>query len=82
MNAAIKVIDFKIIAGRRNEESQHAAFEAGNSQVDWPDSTHNTDPSEGIDVAPWPIKWSDTERFVYMAGIIMGIAHTMGIEHR
>lgn len=82
MQEAVKVIDIKIIAGRRNEEQQTAAFEAGNSQVEWPNSTHNSDPSNGVDVAPWPINWKDTERFVYMAGIIMGIAHTMGIDLR
>ena len=82
MQEAVKVIDIKVIAGRRNEESQTAAFEAGNSQVEWPDSTHNTDPSEGIDVAPYPIAWNDRERFTLMAGVIMGIAHTMGIVLR
>jgi peptidoglycan L-alanyl-D-glutamate endopeptidase CwlK len=82
MQEAVKVIDIKIIAGRRNEEQQTAAFEAGNSQVEWPDSTHNTDPSEGVDVAPYPIVWDDRERFTLMAGVIMGIAHTMGIVLR
>ncbi len=82
MYEAVRVIDIKVIAGRRGEEAQTAAYESGNSQVPWPDSTHNADPSEGIDVAPYPIAWKDTERFVYMAGIIMGIAHTMGIDLR
>ena len=80
MNESIKVIDFSIISGHRNEEQQDAAHAAGMSQKLWPDSRHNSNPSEGIDVAPYPIAWSDTERFVYMAGIIMGIAHTMGIS--
>ena len=83
MNDAIKVLDFSIITGRRDEEQQTAAYEAGNSQVPWPESTHNTEPlSEGIDIAPYPINWKDTERFVYLAGIIMGIAFKMGIDLR
>ncbi len=82
MNDAIKVIDIKIISGRRDEEQQTAAYEAGMSQVPWPKSTHNTDPSEGIDVAPYPISWDDRERFTLMAGIILGIAYKMGIALR
>ena len=82
MYEAVKVIDIKIIAGRRGEEAQTAAYESGNSQVPWPESTHNTDPSEGIDVAPYPIAWDDRERFTLMAGIILGIAWMMDIKLR
>lgn len=82
MNETVKIFDIKVIAGRRDEENQTAAYESGNSQVPWPESTHNTDPSEGIDVAPYPIAWDDRERFTLMAGVILGIAHTMGIVLR
>ena len=82
MNEAIKFMDFSVIAGRRNEESQTAAYESGNSQVPWPDSTHNSDPSEGIDVAPHPIAWDDRERFTLLAGVILGMAFLMKIDLR
>jgi len=82
MNAVIKRIDFSIISGHRNEEQQTAAHAAGMSQVEWPDSTHNTDPSEGIDVAPFPIAWDDRERFTLLAGMIIMAAYDMGIELR
>ncbi len=81
-HAAIKFIDFKVIAGRRGEEAQTAAYESGNSQVPWPESTHNTDPSEGIDVAPFPIAWDDRERFTLLAGVMLGMAFLMEIELR
>lgn len=82
MNAVIKRIDFTIISGHRNEEQQEAAHAAGNSQVQWPDSTHNSDPSEGIDVAPYPIAWDDRERFTLLAGMILMAAWDMGIDLR
>ncbi len=81
-NAAIKFMDFSIIVGERNEEQQTAAFLAGNSQVEYPNSTHNKTPSEGIDVAPFPIAWDDRERFTLLAGVILGMAFLMGIELR
>ncbi len=79
MNAVIKHIDFTIISGHRNEEQQIAAHAAGNSQVEWPDSTHNSDPSEGIDVAPYPIAWDDRERFTLLAGMIIMAGHDLRI---
>ncbi len=84
MNEAIKFIDFTIIYGIRNEADQTAAFEARpqRSKVPWPNSTHNTDPSEGIDVAPFPIAWDDRERFTLLAGVILMCAFMMGITLR
>ena len=82
MNAVIPHIDFTIIYGYRNEADQTAAFEAGNSQVEYPNSTHNTDPSLGIDIAPWPIDWNDTNQFRFLAGIILATAWSMGITLR
>lgn len=82
MNQAIKFIDFTIVAGRRNEEAQTAAYESGNSQVPWPDSTHNCDPSEGIDIAPYPIAWEDRERFTLLAGIVLTVGWMMDIPLR
>lgn len=82
MNAVIPHIDFTIIYGFRNEADQTTAFEAGNSQVPWPQSTHNSDPSEGIDVAPYPIAWDDRERFTLLAGMIIMAAYDLDIVLR
>lgn len=84
MNTVIPHIDFTIIYGFRNEADQTAAFEARpqRSQVPWPQSTHNTDPSEGIDVAPFPIAWDDRERFTLLAGMILMAAYDLGIVLR
>lgn len=82
MQEAIKFMDFSVTAGRRDEEHQNAAYAAGASQVPWPLSTHNTDPSEGIDVAPYPIAWDDRERFTLLAGVILMCGFMMGIKLR
>jgi peptidoglycan L-alanyl-D-glutamate endopeptidase CwlK len=48
----------------------------------FPDSTHNSYPSLGIDVVPYPIDWRDTARFCYFAGYVKGIAQNLGIKIR
>ena len=40
----------------------------------------NANPSRAVDVAPYPIDWSDRERFTYFAGFVKGIASQMGID--
>ena len=43
---------------------------------------HTTCLSEAVDIAPYPINWKDTEKFYYVAGIVMGVAGMLGIELR
>jgi peptidoglycan L-alanyl-D-glutamate endopeptidase CwlK len=45
-------------------------------------SRHNNMPSDAIDAAPYPIDWKDTDRVYYFAGLVMGIAASMGIKLR
>lgn len=85
LDQAIKYIDFSIICGYRSELDQDYAYASGKSQLKYPQSKHNTNPSRAVDIAPYPIKWSGEdarERFHYLAGIIMGIAFSRGIEIR
>ncbi len=79
---AIKCFDFAVLTGHRGKEEQNEAFAAGNSKERWPDSKHNSIPSAAFDVAPFPIDWKDSDRFVLLAGCILGIAHTLGIKLR
>lgn len=80
LNEAIKLMDFTILVGHRNEEDQNKAAAEGKSKLKWPNSAHNSLPSKAVDVAPYPIDWNDRERFTYLAGIIVGIAHSKGYE--
>ncbi len=81
-NEVVKHFDCSVLEGHRSEEDQNTANEKGFSQVRWPDSTHNAVPSLGIDVVPDPIDWEDRERFTYFAGVVRGIAWSMGINLR
>lgn len=78
--AAIKRIDFAVIEGHRDKERQHQAFVDGFSKVDWPDSRHNSMPSEAMDLVPYPVDWSDHKRFRTMAMIVLEEAARLGIE--
>lgn len=82
MTEAIKHIDFMVLEGHRGKEAQDKAFRTGMSKVRWPNGKHNKNPSLAVDIAPYPIKWGDTERFVYFAGIIKGIGIMMGVKLR
>ncbi len=85
MRVAIKIMDIKILDGRRNQEQQDKAYAAGYSKKQWPLSTHNVPPpklSPAWDCCPYPIDWEDREQFTVMAGIIIGIGAVMGITIR
>lgn len=79
---AIKLTDFSVIEGYRNEERQNQLFEQGKSKLRWPNSKHNSNPSRAVDIAPYPIDWDDLEQFALLAGIVIGIGHKMGIPLR
>ena len=79
----IKEFDCRIISGQRGETEQNKLYMEGLSQVEYPNSRHNTQPlSMAVDCAPWPIDWEDRERFIYLSGYVMGIAAKMGIPCR
>lgn len=77
-NNVIDRIDCTIVTGHRDQEAQDAAYTAGNSQVQWPDSKHNNTPSLAVDVAPYfegiGIDWNDTAAFYLFAGRVLEIA--------
>jgi peptidoglycan L-alanyl-D-glutamate endopeptidase CwlK len=79
---AIQIIDFSVIWGYRDEESQNKAYAEGNSNLRFPHSKHNSYPAQAFDFAPYPIDWEDIDRFIYVGGIIRGIAHEVGIRVR
>jgi hypothetical protein len=85
-NRAIDVVDFTVLCGQRSKEEQNELFRLGKSKVNWPNSLHNvTAPDElakAMDLAPWPIDWTDYKRFYYLGGVVKAIAHEMGIPIR
>ena len=81
-NEVVKHFDCSIICGRRDCEEQNNLYHAGKSQLQFPDSKHNTLPSNAVDAIPYPVDWNDREQFSYFAGFVIGIAASMGIKLR
>lgn len=74
MTRAIAEYDFSILCGFRNETDQNYAFDNGFSKLKWPRSQHNFYPSHAVDVAPYPINWQDTIKFLELSKVIERIA--------
>jgi len=78
----VKHFDCSIIEGHRGEKRQNKAFADGKSKVKYPNGKHNQNPSIAVDVAPYPIDWSDRDRFHYFGGFVLGVAKEMGMNIR
>ena len=77
-------IDFSVLCGYRTREDQVAAYQAGNSKLQFPESKHNAfhcysgGPwSQAVDVVPYPVDWDDLDRFHVLSGVILT---TRGID--
>jgi len=81
-NEVVKHFDCTIICGHRARKEQDGAFETGRSKLKFPQSKHNTIPSDAVDVIAYPIDWYDRERHTYFAGFVKGMAASMGIDIR
>jgi hypothetical protein len=45
--------DFSVFEGHRGKALQDTLFEHGYSKVQWPDSKHNSVPSQAVDLVPY-----------------------------
>lgn len=79
---AIKLMNFAVIEGHRNQEEQHADFLKGASKLDWPDSPHNDTPSRAVHLVPYPLDWDDWKKFYYLGGLIVAVGDRLGIKVR
>ncbi len=87
MNKALEVIDISILEGARSDETQIKYFKEGKSKLDGitQKSKHQITKqqplSHAVDIAPYPIDFSNKQkslaRFYYTAGIIKAIAHDL-----
>ena len=73
-NYVIRYFDCTIVCGERAEGEQNKAFADGFSTVQYPNSKHNSSPSEAVDVVPYPIQWNNTDRMRYFIGFAKGVA--------
>lgn len=82
MAEVIRLVDFSVLCGHRDEAEQTRALNTGASKVAWPNSKHNSLPSLAVDIAPYPIDWNNQARFAHLQGVVRGVAHMMGIRIR
>jgi peptidoglycan L-alanyl-D-glutamate endopeptidase CwlK len=96
MHEAIKHTDFSVLYGTRTASEQFELYKVGRKFISgkWviagktvtnldgniKKSNHNYSPSKAIDIAPYPIDWSDIQRFKDLAVVIKQACKTVGIE--
>ncbi len=74
--------DISLSNGHRNQHMQDAAFASGASQVEWPDSKHNSLPSMAGHIDPLPIHYENVLRYYVLAGVVFAAASRLGIDDR
>jgi peptidoglycan L-alanyl-D-glutamate endopeptidase CwlK len=82
MNEVIKVYDFTVLCGHRDQATQEAAFAAGTTKEHWPNSHHNSLPAKAVDIAPYPIDWNDLKRFSDLMEHVHSEANAQNIKVR
>lgn len=75
---AVEVLDFQVLDGVRTLEEQRINVLRGKSKT--MDSKHLH--GRAVDLAPYPIDWTDTEMFCVLAGVMKSAAHAMGVRLR
>lgn len=79
-NEVIKIADFSVLCGHRDEETQNSLYEQGKSQLQWPYGKHNAKPSLAVDIAPYPIDFHDLVRFRNLASLMKAMARRLDIN--
>ena len=80
LEEAIKHYDFTVLEGVRSVERQKVLCGEGKSLTLLSKHLRQSDGhSHAVDIAPYPIDWDNTDEFFYLAGLIEGIALSMGI---
>lgn len=91
MHEVLVIRDHTIVCGFRSEFEQNEAFRLGHSKLQFPESKHNSVPSEAVDAVPYPIKWNDPDPKIrkryeiecyHFAGIVLGVAAKLDIPIR
>lgn len=82
----INKYDCSILEGNRNKEKQDELFEQGKSKLKFPESKHNFRISRAVDVAPYPVDFSNVpkniNRYYHFAGYVLSSARILGIVIR
>lgn len=77
---ALQIMDHTILEGYRSSDRQHELFLEKKTKVRL--GKHNSTPSRAVDAIPYPINWEDHKRMYLFAGIVLAVAHNLGIKIR
>lgn len=80
--AVLEIIDHTILEGTRDQATQDKYFAEGTTKLKWPDGKHNKVPSLAVDATPYPVNLRDNNRICYFAGVVCGMAQSMGLKIR
>lgn len=75
-----KEVNCSILCGHRGQEDQDKAYSEGKSKLRWPNSRHNTFPSEAVDLAPFPCDWGNIKSFKDLAVKVKEAAERVNVE--
>ena len=78
LNPPIKHFDFTVIEGVRSLETQKSYVDKGVSKT--MSSKHLV--GRAVDIAPYPVDYDNINRFIYLGGIVLGIASQLGVKLR
>lgn len=78
----IQYQDCSILVGHRCEADQNAACSSGKSELIWPNSKHNSQPSLAVDAGPSPINWGNIEAFKLFGAFVKLRAKALSIPIR
>ena len=78
LDEVIQHFDFTVLEGRRTLERQAELYKDGSTKT--MKSKHLT--GRAVDICPYPIDFSNTERICYLAGFIMQSALKHGYKFR
>jgi len=89
LEIVVKEFDITVLEGRRSWKRQAELLRQGKTKVGPGGSKHNPPTeddtewlSHAVDIAPYPIDWNDSKRFIYMAGLVIGVGRTLGYDFR
>lgn len=84
----IRFKDTALIEGHRSNERQQELLDEGKTKLGPGRSKHNRNPSEAVDMLPWPFSsddWNDRNKFHLHAGYVLAVAdqlHSDGVMGR
>jgi len=82
-NNLIKIMDVTVLEGVRSKDAQKEYVRTGRSKTLNSKHLKQSDGfSHAVDLAPFPIDWADKDRFIYMQGMVRGIASQLNIKIR